>query len=234
MFRKMLCLTLTFIAILTVFTPLVSHAKTTATVTTPTKNGAANIRTGPGTSHKVIAWGVNGDALEIISEGGTWHKVRLVKNGREGYIHSAYVSIDKSNDTTPTGFSGTAARVVTKSGNGHVNLRKSASTSGKVVTALVDGSKLVIRGESGNWYQVVDLYTGHSGYMHKNYVATTFSAVASGNVNMRKGGSTSYGIIKVIPKGTTVTVIEMGEGFSKIKSGADTGWISNKYLYTGC
>lgn len=132
---------------------------------------------------------------------------------------------------------GEAARVSTPVAYGQVNLRKSASMSGSIIATLPDTNPLVIQGKSGNWYKVRDVYTGNVGYMHKNYVAKNFIGTVSGNVNLRKGAGTNYGVIKVIPKGSEVTVIQLGKSFSKVKRGASTGWISNKYLqYTvlGC
>jgi len=136
-----------------------------------------------------------------------------------------------------TSYVGEAARVSTPIAAGQVNLRKSASMSGSVVATLPNTNPLVIQGKSGNWYKVRDLYTGTLGYMHKNYVAKTFIGTASGNVNLRKGAGTNYGVIKVIAKGSEVTVLQLGKSFSKVKRGSSTGWISNKYLqYTvlGC
>ena len=131
-------------------------------------------------------------------------------------------------------FTGEAARVSTPSANGRVNLRKSASNSGAVITTLVNSTSLVIHGKSGNWYKVCDIYTGFTGYMYKTYVAKTFQAIASGNVNLRRGAGTNYGVIQVIKKDVKLTVYQMGKSFSKVKSGSSIGWISNKYLYTGC
>jgi len=132
---------------------------------------------------------------------------------------------------------GEAARVSTPKAYGQVNLRKSASMSGKIIATLPDTNPLAIQGKSGNWYKVRDLYTGTTGYMHKNYIAKTFIGTASGNVNLRKGAGANYGVIKVIKKGDEVTVIQLGKSFSKVRRASSTGWMSNKYLqYTalGC
>lgn len=132
---------------------------------------------------------------------------------------------------------GEAARVSTPIENGQVNLRKSASMSGTIVGTLSNNNPLVILGTSGNWYKVRDVYTGNTGYMHKNYVAKTFIGTVSGDVNLRKGAGTNYGVIKVVRNGSEVTVVQLGTSFSKVKSGPSTGWISNRYLsYTvlGC
>lgn len=132
---------------------------------------------------------------------------------------------------------GEAARVSTPIASGQVNLRKTASMSGAVLATLANTNPLAIQAKSGNWYKVRDLYTGTTGYMHKNYIAKTFIGTASGNVNLRKGAGTNYGVVKVVKKGDEVTVVQLGKSFSKVKRGSSTGWISNKFLqYTalGC
>lgn len=132
---------------------------------------------------------------------------------------------------------GEAARVTTPIASGQVNLRKTASMSGAVLATLPDTNPLAILAKSGNWYKVRDLYAGTTGYIHKNYIAKTFIGTASGNVNLRKGAGTNYGVIKVVKKGDEVTVVQLGKSFSKVKRGSSTGWISSKFLqYTalGC
>ncbi len=129
--------------------------------------------------------------------------------------------------TFPTG---EAARVTTPIASGQVNLRKTASMSGTVLATLPNANPLAIQGKIGNWYKVRDLYTRATGYMHKNYIAKTFIGTASGNVNLRKGAGTNYGVIKVVKKGDEVTVVQLGKSFSKVKRGSSTGWISNKFL----
>ena len=132
---------------------------------------------------------------------------------------------------------GEAARVSTPIVSGQVNLRKTASMASTVVATLPSTNPLVILGKSGNWYKVCDLYAGKTGYVHKNYIAKTFIGTVSGSVNLRKGAGTNYGVIKVIAKGSEVTVIQLGKRFSKVSSRSTKGWISNKFLdYTtlGC
>jgi uncharacterized protein YvpB len=50
------------------------------------------------------------------------------------------------------------------------------------------------------------------------------------NLNMRSGAGAGYGIIKVIPKGTTVEVIGSSSYWKKVAYAGITGWCSGNYL----
>jgi len=55
--------------------------------------------------------------------------------------------------------------------------------------------------------------------------------IATGNVNLRSGPSTSKSILEVVPNGAEVTVVasDPSGGFYKVKHGSTTGWSSGKY-----
>lgn len=51
------------------------------------------------------------------------------------------------------------------------------------------------------------------------------------NLNMRSGGSVSYGIVMTIPKGATVTYVsEASSGWYKVTYGGKTGYVNPTYL----
>ena len=57
------------------------------------------------------------------------------------------------------------------------------------------------------------------------------NATVTSNVNMRSGPSTDYEVIKQLPQGTTVTLTgETSGGWTQIKHGGDTGWVSSQYI----
>lgn len=56
------------------------------------------------------------------------------------------------------------------------------------------------------------------------------SVKTTANLNMRKGESTKYAIVRTIPKNTTVPVSQQAaNGWYKVSYKKKTGWISNKY-----
>lgn len=57
---------------------------------------------------------------------------------------------------------------------------------------------------------------------------TTMKTTA--NLNMRSGPSTGYASVTVIPKGATVTLLEVKGDWKKVSYNGKTGWSSGKYL----
>lgn len=130
--------------------------------------------------------------------------------------------------------SSTAGTVATASGN--LNVRASASTSGKIVASLPRGGSVTLLSKSGSWWQV-EYADGKYGYVHSDYikrVSGSFAAqinTSSGNLNVRQGAGTSYAVQTSLPKGKTVVVLSQSGGWSKILyHGTRTGFVSSQYL----
>ena len=62
------------------------------------------------------------------------------------------------------------------------------------------------------------------------YLAKTFNANGGKIVNFRSGPSLSAKIIRTIPVGTVVTVVEHGTDWCKVTVDEDTGYISTWFL----
>lgn len=58
----------------------------------------------------------------------------------------------------------------------------------------------------------------------------TVTKTTTANLNLRAGASTKYRVLITIPKHNTVTVIESGKHWSKVKYKNKVGWCSNAYL----
>ncbi len=134
-----------------------------------------------------------------------------------------------------------------------VYLRKTASTSGKILKVLSKGTSVTITSTSTvGWYKVkVGTVTG---YVGKNYVTFTSSSSttsssssktssssssssSTGNViaaylNFRKSASNSGTILKVLPYGTKVTIQGTTGSWYKVKVGSTTGYVSKAYIKT--
>ena len=134
-----------------------------------------------------------------------------------------------------------------------VNMRR--EPEGDVLYTLAADTTLVIIGERGNWYLVSWMST--TGYVSKSYVTENISAPSqpdnsttvkpeesqpdtskgttayiTGSVNMRKGAGTSYGIIKVLTRGTEITFYSLTDGWYYVKAGDTEGYVSSKYVTT--
>ena len=126
------------------------------------------------------------------------------------------------------------AGVVTVSA-GHLNVRKSASTTSSVVSTLKKNSYITLISQSGSWWYV-EYAKGLYGYCHSSYIKEIDSSTATVNtqsspLNVRSGAGTGYGKLGVIPKGETVIVLSTnGEWCRILYNGTKTGYVSKKYL----
>lgn len=121
-------------------------------------------------------------------------------------------------------------------------MRKTASDKSKIYYILLRGKKVTVVKSTGNWYKVK--YKSTYGYIKKLYVSVASSSSSStssskqGSVkpyylNMRKSGSTKAKIIKVLKKGTKVTILKTGTNWYKVKCSGKTGYVKKGYISTG-
>lgn len=142
-------------------------------------------------------------------------------------------------------------------------MRKGASTSSSKILTVPGGESVLVDGymdvPGTNWYKVK--YNGKTGYIRKDLINVTSGSVSSSSsatngstsssskyhnyspdkigkttasLNMRKGASTSYSKITVIPKGKSVTIYGYmdvpGVNWYKVKYGSKTGYVSSEYV----
>ena len=123
-----------------------------------------------------------------------------------------------------------------------LNVRKGPSTSYEKIAKLSKGTEVTVISTSNGWSKIKSGST--TGYVSSTYLSsnkpsgssssststTTKYVTPSEGLNVRKGPSTSYEKIAKLSKGTEVTVISTSNGWSKIKSGNTTGYVSSEYL----
>ena len=200
-------------------------------ITTPSRDGSVNLRAKAGVTQSIVGWGKNGDEVEILYRGNTWHRVRLIKNGRVGWMYGRYLKIGSTSASTTTGaqVSGTVGQVMTKYPSSTVNLRMGPGSTYGVLGEYGRGTRLEILDESSNWYKVQIAGSSREGWMSKTYVSLGLNARTTGRVNLRRGGGTEYAVIKTLSSGQDVAVTWVGDNWSKVQADGYTGYISNKY-----
>ncbi|WP_442638072.1 SH3 domain-containing protein [Rossellomorea marisflavi] len=60
--------------------------------------------------------------------------------------------------------------------------------------------------------------------------ATSKTYQTTGNLNMRKGASTKYAVVKVLPKNAKVTYVSKSGSWYKVQYGSKVGWVASSYL----
>lgn len=115
--------------------------------------------------------------------------------------------------------------------NDYLNIRTSATSSSTSIGKLYNGDSLVITGQDGDWYRIEA--NGKTGYVYGSYVNITGDITykqTTDNLNFRTGASTSYSSMGLIPKGTTVQVLSISNGWAKVYYSGKIGYCSNTYL----
>ncbi len=121
---------------------------------------------------------------------------------------------------------------------GGLHLRSGAGLSYKILKTIPNGASITLKSKTGNWYKTS--YNGTNGYVYSSYVKKTSSSSssssktgyvnASGGLNLRKGKSTSYGVISVISDGSAVTVKSSSGSWYKVVYNGKTGYVSSGYI----
>lgn len=162
---------------------------------------------------------------------------------------------DDSNTNTDTNTSALSATVYCADG-GKLNLRKTASSGAKVLTRIPNGTALTIVEKGSRWCKVT--YKGETGYVMTSFLifgatdttpdeekptattppaqedssalkATVYCA-DGGKLNLRKKASGSAGVLKQIPTGTVLTILEKGSTWCKTTYGGKEGYVMTKFL----
>jgi len=198
----------------------------------------ARFRTGASTNSEVIRTLSPGTSIEVLEhEPAGWSKVRV--GDTDGYIRSDLITLPAA--AFPATFRTTDG----------VNLRADPSTDGEVVRRINVGSAVeVLEHDPAGWSRV--RYEGDEGYIRSDYLMRRVaranqnagsSGSSSGNtivlwttdgVNLRSRPSTDSSVIKTVPRGTAVSVLDYNpSGWSSVRVGASSGYIRSDFLRPG-
>ncbi|MBQ3424697.1 MAG: SH3 domain-containing protein [Clostridia bacterium] len=157
----------------------------------------------------------------------------VVVNGSfSGWI--AMSCIGDVTDTTPSKPSAGSGDVVRVKTNGSpLHLRTGAGTGYAIKASLANGTALVVKGKSGNWYKVKVLRTGAVGWVSRSWTAKTATARVGTKydpLNVRKHPGTGSAVLGSVKRGAKVTVKSVDGNWAYITYGSLKGWASMTYL----
>ena len=127
---------------------------TMARIKTKYASSTVALRTGPSTSYDVEQYLKPSNALAILGKYGSWYEVQLVPSLVTGYVYKTYITNGAYGVTNAT-----------------VNLRKTGSSSSKVLRSAPVGSDIVILKIGSKWSKVT--YKSTTGYMYNKYIGVT-------------------------------------------------------------
>ena len=210
---------------------LLSSAPALADTYATVRGGGLNLRQTASLDAKVLGQYPTGTWVTIHEQGDTWSRVTV--NGKSGYMMTKYLSSGASNGKL---------YVRTNTGIG-LNLRSAPSTEGDIITSFKPGTQVKVLKRGNGWHYVsVD---GKEGYMSskflsaynvsytkpvKSFTATLKNINGGSVVNFRLYPGMKTKIIGVYPVGTKVTVLEMGDNWSKVEIDGKTGYVSTYFL----
>jgi uncharacterized protein YgiM (DUF1202 family)/uncharacterized protein YvpB len=125
-----------------------------------------------------------------------------------------------------------------------LRIRSGPSTGFPIVGRTYRGETLtVLEGPTNGFYRISR--SGLTGWVSGDYITVTpdtttppptgtGTATVRENLNLRSGPGTTYGVVKVMPRGATVTVVtDPGTGWVQVTYQGTTGWASSQFLTMG-
>jgi peptidoglycan/xylan/chitin deacetylase (PgdA/CDA1 family) len=183
-----------------------------------------NLRSGPGTSYAVIAVIPKGTSVTVQSTVGNWAKVTY--SGKTGYSSMSYL--------VPVSTSVNDFRITTA----NLNFRSGPGTTFPILAVIPKGTTVNVISESNGWAKFT--YAGKTGYSSTYYLQKVssedpvlYTRYTTEELNLRSGPGTSYPILKVMPKGSAVTVHRISGYWAYVTYSGTKGWCHTGYLSTG-
>ena len=175
----------------------------------------------------------------MLQGGKSWSRVKV--DSHEGFMATQYLSFSGQGGSGSSA-TGKVAVVNNPKDTQVLNLRQEASLDAKVLSYYRNGVKVTILEEGKTWHKV-QVEDGRIGYMMakflkvtdetgavKPYTATLINVNGGKIVNFRTGPSLNSSIIRTVPVGTQVTVLEHGTDWCKVDVDGETGYISTWFM----
>lgn len=208
-----------------------------------------NIRSGPTTSTSVIGGLKKGDKVDILSSKNGWYNIKY--GSKTGWVSGDYISINNSstdNENSSDGSPSSGKKLVATMG---LNVRAGGSTKYEKIGYIKRNNSVEMVGvDSSGWYKV-KLSDGTIGYSSNKYlkesndpvykppednnndpITIIDNLIATANLNVRSGPSTSNSIIGIVYKEENVSIVERtNNNWYKVKlSNGKVGYCSAVYL----
>lgn len=150
-----------------------------------------------------------GDEVQVVGAKGNFYQIEY--DGQTGYVFKQYVQEGSGTSLgTSTGFTATGYPYTTVA-TGNVNLRKTASASGKKLTTIPKGATVTVNKVSGSWVNVT--YAGLTGWASKSYIQIASISAATATPTTAPtadpaGSTTSYQLLQSGADGDQVMALQ--------------------------
>lgn len=223
-------------------------AKEIVNTTAVSKVNALNIRTEPSLSSAVIGQLNAGEAFEITGRNGEW--ASIYKNGKDGWIHTDYISEVSQDDEGQPGMEVQTEDVKVDQFTVSVdalNVRKGPDLTSKKVGMVLKGESFHVEEIDGNWIRI-SLGKKTNGWVYsfhgtlgssttKDSEASTDNkkvTVLTNGTNIRSSATTSSEIVSRVNAGEKLTVIgDEGEWYNVSLPSGESAFIAKWVVSTG-
>ncbi|MBU9713519.1 SH3 domain-containing protein [Evansella tamaricis] len=206
-----------------------------------------NVRDQASTNGRIVGSLNRGAKIDLYEKVGQWYKIKV--NNNWAFVHGDYLKVTGTSSNSGSG--SLSGNVI---GNGEItasrlNVRDKASTSGKIIGTLVNGTKVEFYEKTGAWYRI--RVNNSWGYIHGDYLkvssgssgtgtgsnpgSSTSQIIGNGEItasrlNIRDQANTNGRIIGSLERGKIVELHEKAGQWFKIKSGNGWGYIHGDYV----
>jgi uncharacterized protein YgiM (DUF1202 family) len=204
-----------------------------AAVSTATTTEILNVRSGPGTSHRVLGTLGKGQKVTTLAASKGWTTIEF--RDRKAYVSSQYLRQAATPVvSTPTVRAGSLRATTTA-----VNARRGAGTTHTVLKVLAKGSKVTMTGRSSNGFAEVVLGT-RKGWVATRYLRTATglpavvgTRVATAALDIRSTSADRYTRIAEVKKGTKLSITGVvANGRAQVVYRKAARWVTAQYLAT--
>lgn len=133
-----------------------------------------------------------------------------------------------------------------------LNLRRGGGMTYGIIRVLPNNTRVTVLGtnSNGSWTQV--RAGNDTGWVSSEFITRaanntpqppnnntpappangTTTGVTTAALNLRRGAGTTHGVIRVLPLGTTMTILTTNNGWHQVQVVNDTGWVSAEFVNT--
>ena len=204
-----------------------------------TVSGSLNLRQEPNAQAMILTTIPRGESIVVTARGSEWCAVRY--GSVSGYVMTQFLSFPSDDSQTVSSYA------IVNTQSSALNMRSQPQTASTIVTTMPRGAKVgVIEWRADGWVRVS--YEGYLGYASSAYLtpesqtgepdevpAGTTATVntASDALNLRQSPSTASTVLRTIPKGATVELLQRGAEWCQVRYQGVSGYVATRYLAFG-
>jgi len=214
-----------------------SKSSNSKKITAQANTNQLRVRSGPGTSFRIIGSINKGQAVSILEENENWLKISASIG--EGWVAREYIDSRNSNSNNSIEENNNNSI-----GNGIVtdtlNIRKEPSNTGSVIGKLSKGTSVTVFSKKNNWLEIK--YSGQRAWVSSDFVqmgsqsqqsnhSGSIGTVTASNLSVRKSSSLNSEIIGSVSKGQKFTILDEVNDWVKIEfQPGNIGWAAGWYF----